>query len=76
MSDISAENAELLAVAHVRKRDLRGWNYVCVGISENSSPTHWAAVFDTFSPAGNLVDGPVIFLVDKSDGTVRSFEPE
>jgi hypothetical protein len=76
MSTISAIEAKSLAIAHVKLLDLRGWRYECAGISENSTPTHWAAVFDVFSPEGNLVDGPVIFLIEKKNGTVTALEAE
>jgi hypothetical protein len=73
---ISKEQAKELAIAHVRSLDLRGFRYEFVGVSfDEKWSDEWGAVFDVYTPAGNLMDGPVVFVVEKDTGRVRGFEP-
>ncbi|WUR12416.1 hypothetical protein E7V67_022345 [[Empedobacter] haloabium] len=73
---ISKERAQELAIEHVSQLDLRGYRYEFVGISfDEKWPNEWGAVFDVFTPNGNLMDGPVVFVVEKETGIVRGFEP-
>ena len=73
---ISREQAKELAMAYVASLDLRGYQYEFVGISfDEKWPNEWGAVFDVYTPSGNLMDGPVIFVVEKNSGQVRGYEP-
>lgn len=72
---ISKDDARALAEAYVEGLDLRGWRYEFACITEPRTRTdELAAVFDTYSPEGNLVDGPVVFIVNTTTGKVRPFE--
>ena len=71
MPEISDEAAIAQAKAHVSQLDLRGWRYDCVGVSRVRGQV--GVLFDTFSPSGSLVDGPVIFLVDPETGKVPNW---
>ena len=73
---VSREQAKDLAISYVGGLDLRGYRYEFVGISFNEKwSDEWGAVFDVYTPNGNLIDGPVIFVVEKSTGRVRGYEP-
>lgn len=73
---VSRKRAKELEVSYVESLDLRGYRYEFVGTSFNEAwPDEWAAVFDVYSPGGNLVDGPVVFVVEKDSGRVRGYEP-
>jgi hypothetical protein len=73
---ISKEEAKALAISYVSSLDLRGYRYEFVGISFNDKwPNEWGAVFDVYTPRGNLMDGPVVLVVEKDTGRVREFEP-
>ena len=63
---ISRADAEALALAYWADKDLKGWRYD-LGSLRRGHDSVWIAVFDTYSPSGNLVDGPVIVLID-ADG--------
>lgn len=66
--------AQHLATEHVCRLDLRGYRYEFAGVNRSAgSPPAWAAVFDVYTPAGNLLDGPVVFVVDGRTGEVRAF---
>lgn len=72
---VSREQARELAVSYVESLDLRGYRYEFVGLSSNEAwPDEWAAVFDVYSPSGSLVDGPIVFVVEKDSGRVRGYE--
>lgn len=72
---ISREQAKDLAIAYVHALDLRGYRYEFVGISfDEQWSDEWGAVFDVYTPSGNLMDGPVVFVVEKETGRVRGFE--
>jgi len=67
------EKATELAVAHVRTLDLKGFRYEHVSTSINAILTNeWNVVFDVYSPSGNLMDGPVVLVVERDTGLVRS----
>ncbi len=68
---ISRQGAEVRARAYVEGLDLSGWRYEFVSVSESPWMGEWGVVFDTYSPAANLVDGPVVFLVNENTGAVR-----
>lgn len=43
-------------------------------VARERFPNEWGVIFDLYSPAGNLVDGPLVVLVDKKTGEARIFE--
>ncbi|HYE44614.1 MAG TPA: hypothetical protein VEA44_02450 [Caulobacter sp.] len=63
---ISRADAEAQALAYWTDKDLKGWRYDLADLWHGHDRV-WTAVFDTYSPSGSLVDGPVILLVD-ADG--------
>lgn len=67
---ISDDDAVALAKAHVANLDLRGWNYE-FGAVHRASDGRISVVFDTYSPSGSLVDGPVALLVNPTSGRVE-----
>jgi len=70
---VSREQAQELAVAHVGTLNLRGYRYEYVGTSFDAEwPDEWGVVFDVYTPDGHLMDGPVIFAVEKETGRVTS----
>lgn len=72
---VSRSDAKKLAVEYVESMDLKGYRYEFVGISYSDNwPDQWSAVFDVYTPKGNLMDGPVVFVVEKATGKVRDFE--
>jgi hypothetical protein len=74
---VSREQAKELAVAHVGTLDLKGYRYEYVGTSFDANwPDEWGVVFDVHTPDGHLMDGPVVFVVEKETGRVGSFNPK
>ena len=67
---ISDDDAVALAKAHVAQLDLRGWRYE-FGTVHRASDGRISVVFDTYSPSGALVDGPVAVLVNPTTGKVE-----
>lgn len=67
---ISEEDAVALAKAHVAQLDLRGWRYE-FGAVHRVFDGRISVVFDTYSPSGSLVDGPVAVLVNPTTGRVE-----
>lgn len=73
---ISKEEAKALAISYFNSLDLRGYFYEFVGVSFNEKwPNEWGIIFDSYTPKGNLLDGPVVLVVEKDTGRVREFEP-
>ncbi|HSV71243.1 MAG TPA: hypothetical protein VLI72_14135 [Methylibium sp.] len=73
---ISREQAQQLAVQYVQGLDLRGYRYDPVEVAcRDKFPDEWDVVFDVYTPSGNLMDGPVIIVVEKATGKVRDIEP-
>lgn len=74
---VSRKQTKELAIAHVRTLDLKGYRYEYVGTSfDDKWPDEWGVVFDVYTPNGNLMDGPVVFVVEKETGHVRPFKPK
>ena len=61
-SFIATQDMKGHTVKFVETRDLPKW------------PNELSVIFDLFSPAGNLVDGPIIVVVDKHSCKARFFE--
>lgn len=73
---MTREQAKELAIAYVRNMELKGYRYEYVGTSFDANwPDEWGVVFDVYMPGGSLMDGPVVFVVEKETGRVRSFNP-
>lgn len=73
---IGKEQARQLTLEHVQKLDLRGYRYEFAGISSNDKyPDEWGTVFDVYTPKGHLMDGPVVFVVERRTGAVKGYEP-
>jgi hypothetical protein len=54
---------------------MRGHTVSFVGGGDRpKAPDQFSIVFDLFSPKGNLIDGPIIVLVDKYSGKARFFK--
>lgn len=71
----SREDAKYLAMAHVASLDLKGFRYEFIEISESKiHPDEWGAIFDVYSPQSSLMDGPIVLIVEKDTGKVRSYE--
>lgn len=64
---ISDGDAVALATMHLAQLDLRGWRYE-FGAVHRASDGRISVVFDTYSPTGSLVDGPVAVLVCPQTG--------
>lgn len=72
---ISKEKAKDLAISHVNSLDLKGYRYEFAGMSfDEKWANEWGAVFDVYTPKGHLMDGPIVFVVEKDTGRVRGFE--
>ena len=67
---ISDDDAVARAKKHVAQLDLRGWRYE-FGAVHRASDGRISVVFDTYSPTGSLVDGPVAVLVCPTTGQVE-----
>jgi hypothetical protein len=67
---ISEEDAVALAKAHVAQLDLRGWRFE-FGAVHRVFDGRISVLFDTYSPSGSLVDGPVAVLVNATTGRVE-----
>ncbi len=70
---ISAEQAQDLAMEHLGSLDLRGFRYELIRVAMRPQhPGDWTAVFDAFTPDGKPIDGPVVFVINGTTGTVRA----
>lgn len=67
---VSDDDAVAVAKAHVAQLDLRGWRYE-FGAVHRAFDGRISVVFDPYSPAGSLVDGPVAVLVNPATGKVE-----
>lgn len=61
-SFIASQDMKGHTVKFVETRDLPKW------------PNELSVIFDLYSSAGNLIDGPIIVVVDKNSGKARFFE--
>jgi hypothetical protein len=67
---VSEDDAVALAQAHVATLDLHGWRYE-FGAVHRAFDGRISVVFDTYSPSGSLMDGPVSVLVNPTTGKVE-----
>lgn len=72
---VSRERAESIAARYIASLDLRGWRYEVVEVKRvPADPANWTIIVDRFSPAGNLVDGPQVLIVDGQTGDAETLE--
>jgi hypothetical protein len=46
-----------------------------VGLADrHEHPREWSVAFDVYSPDGNLIDGPVVVIIDKDTMKARFFD--
>lgn len=64
-----------IAEAFVARQEMRGHTVKYVALGDRPKhPEEWSVTFDLYSPAGNLIDGPIIVIVDKKTLVTRFFE--
>jgi hypothetical protein len=69
---LSREEAESSILEFVKKIDLKGYSYSLIDVRlSRRQPNKWSAIFDVYSSKGGLIDGPVIFTVDKDTGEIK-----
>lgn len=69
---IDEEQAQKLAELFLQKQPHRGHTYSFSGVTSNEKrPEVYGVIFDIYTPDKNLLDGPLVMLVDKQTGEVR-----
>lgn len=68
---ISENQARELVEAHLRQRDLKGFRYEFVKVSlTEKRPNEYGVVYNIYAADNSIIDGPAVFIVDKSSGEV------
>ena len=71
---ITEDEARTIALAHL-ERDSRGFTFRFAS-SKQKRPDDWTMVCDCITPQGSLLDGPIVMLVSKQTGRVRTLEED
>lgn len=70
---VDQTEARRLAENFLSQQDLRGFSYIFSGVTYDERwPDEWGIVFDVYSPEMSLIDGPVVLVVSKATGEVRT----
>jgi hypothetical protein len=70
---VDQTEARKLAEDFLSQQDLRGYSYIFSGVTyDDRWPDEWGIVFDVYSPEMSLIDGPVVLVVSKTTGEVRT----
>lgn len=69
------DDVRKIAENFIASQDMRGHTVKLVETRDLPKwPNEWSVIFDLYSPAGNLIDGPIIVIVDKGTLKARFFE--
>ena len=69
------EEARAIAESFLETQNMRGYKTVFAEVrSHDRWPNEWSVIFDLFTEAGNLMDGPMIVVVNKTTRQARIFE--
>jgi hypothetical protein len=69
---MTTEDGIAIAEAFIRAQDLKGHTVKVVEARELPRwPNEFSIIFELYSPKGNLIDGPIVVVVDKRSGNVR-----
>lgn len=69
------EDGKVIAEAFIASQDMKGHTVKFVETRDLPKwPGEFSVIFDLYSPGGNLIDGPIIVVVDKHSGQARFFE--
>jgi hypothetical protein len=72
---MTPEEARALAENLLKTQDMRGYKAVFAEAREHERwPNEFSVIFDLYSKSGNLTDGPMIVIVDKTTRKARFFE--
>ena len=71
---VDKKQAEKLAKDYMLAGDLKGWKYEFVEVNNRRGKGWWAAIFDIYSPEGDLFGGPVVVKIRESDGLVLTLD--
>ena len=72
---MTACEVRAIAEAFVAKQEMRGHSVEYVGLGDRPQhPEEWSVTFDVYSPAGNLIDGRIVVIIDKRTMKARFFE--
>jgi len=68
---LSETEVQNLVEEFLSRQDLKGCRYEFVKANFNDKyPNEYEAVFNVYSPENSLIDGPAVFIVDKSSKKV------
>jgi hypothetical protein len=69
---INQLEAKELVEKHLLTQNLRGYRYEFVKVNFiEKKPEEFGVVFNVFTPKNAPIDGPAVFIVDKSTGNIR-----
>lgn len=69
------DDARKAAENLIASEDMKNYTVKYAEIIDSEKwPNEWSVIFDVYSPAGNLIDGPLIVIVDKKTLQARFFE--
>ena len=72
---MNMEEAKIIAESFIATQDMKGHTLKFAEARDLPKwPDELSVIFDVFSPAGNLIDGPIVVVVDKRSGDARFFE--
>ena len=72
---MSAQDARRIAEEFIANQEMRGFVASFVEAHQSKSwPDSWAVNFELRSPAGGMVDGGVMVIVDATTGKARFFD--
>lgn len=72
---MNIEDARMIAESFIALQEMRGHKVTFVEARNLPKwPNEWSVIFDLYSPEGNLIDGPIIVIVNKITRNAHFFE--
>ena len=72
---MTGSEAKEVAERFVSTLELRGYTATFVEARKHERwPKEWSVIFDLRSARGNVMDGPMVVVVDEPTGSARLFE--
>jgi hypothetical protein len=69
---LTIDQAKIISDKYIADNSNDRFSYVFVEVNESQKfPTQWNVVYDIYSAGNTLIDGPLVVVVNKVDGTLR-----
>jgi|EndMetStandDraft_4_1072995.scaffolds.fasta_scaffold691136_1 hypothetical protein len=72
---MTEDDARAAAELLIKNSEMRGYTAKFAEVLTHPRfPNEYSVVFDVYTPEGNIFDGPLIVIVDQTNGETRFFD--